>query len=170
MNHEAIIDVRDLTKVYPDGTRAVQGVGFQVARGEFFGFLGPNGAGKSTTIKILITLLGKTSGEARVFGQDVDRDAEAIRRRIGYSAQEIGLDDELTGRENLLLQGRLYHLPMPIVRLARIPAACASGSIWPPDSFIVRSFFSSMSRLRDSIRKTAPACGSTWSDSTRTRG
>ena len=111
MDNEPIIDVRDLTKVYPDGTRAVQGVSFEVVRGEFFGFLGPNGAGKSTTIKILITLLNRTSGEAGVFGLDVDRDADAIRRRIGYSAQEIGLDNELTGRENLLLQGRLYHLP-----------------------------------------------------------
>ncbi|HEY7154399.1 MAG TPA: ATP-binding cassette domain-containing protein, partial [Gemmataceae bacterium] len=96
---------------YPDGTRAVQGVTFRVARGEFFGFLGPNGAGKSTTIKMLITLLDKTSGEARVLGHDIRRDAAAIRRRIGYSAQEVGLDDDLTGRENLLLQGRLYHLP-----------------------------------------------------------
>jgi ABC-2 type transport system ATP-binding protein len=111
MSSEPILDVRDLTKIYPDGTRAVQGVSFQVARGEFFGFLGPNGAGKSTTIKMLITLLAKTSGDANVFGLDVGREADAIRRRIGYSAQEIGLDDELTGRENLLLQGRLYHLP-----------------------------------------------------------
>ncbi len=116
MNSEPIIDVRDLTKVYPDGTRAVQGVSFQVERGEFFGFLGPNGAGKSTTIKILITLLDRTSGEASVFGLDVDRDADAIRHRIGYSAQEIGLDDELTGRENLLLQGRLYHLPAAVLK------------------------------------------------------
>jgi ABC-2 type transport system ATP-binding protein len=116
MTSEAILDVRDLTKVYPDGTRAVQGVSFQVARGEFFGFLGPNGAGKSTTIKMLITLLAKTSGEAHVFGLDVARDADAIRRRIGYSAQEIGLDDELTGRENLLLQGRLYHLPGDLLK------------------------------------------------------
>src|SRR5262245_55998231 len=111
MTSELIIDVRDLTKVYPDGTRAVQGVTFQVACGEFFGFLGPNGAGKSTTIKMLITLLDKTSGEARVLGHDVGRDEDAIRRCIGYSAQEVGLDDDLTGRENLLLQGRLYHLP-----------------------------------------------------------
>ncbi len=116
MSSEPIIDVRDLSKVYPDGTKAVQGVTFQVARGEFFGFLGPNGAGKSTTIKMLITLLDKTSGEARVFGLDVGRDADAIRRRIGYSAQEIGLDDELTGRENLLLQGRLYHLPAAVLK------------------------------------------------------
>jgi ABC-2 type transport system ATP-binding protein len=111
MSNEPILDVRDLSKVYPDGTKAVQGVTFSVGRGEFFGFLGPNGAGKSTTIKMLITLLPKTSGDARVFGCDIERDADAIRRRIGYSAQEIGLDDELTGRENLLLQGRLYHLP-----------------------------------------------------------
>jgi ABC-2 type transport system ATP-binding protein len=111
MSSEAIIDVRDLTKVYPDGTRAVQGVSFQVRRGEFFGFLGPNGAGKSTTIKMLITLLARTSGEARVFDHDIAGDADAIRRHIGYAAQEIGLDNELTGRENLLLQGRLYHLP-----------------------------------------------------------
>ncbi len=111
MSNEPILDVRDLAKVYPDGTKAVQGVTFQVRRGEFFGFLGPNGAGKSTTIKMLITLLSKTSGEARLFGLDSGEDADAIRRRIGYSAQEIGLDDELTGRENLLLQGRLYHLP-----------------------------------------------------------
>jgi ABC-2 type transport system ATP-binding protein len=116
MIHDPIIDVRDLTKVYPDGTRAVQGVTFHVARGEFFGFLGPNGAGKSTTIKILITLLDRTSGEARVFGHDVDRDANAIRRRIGYSAQEIGLDAELTGRENLMLQGRLYHIPSAVLK------------------------------------------------------
>jgi ABC-2 type transport system ATP-binding protein len=111
MSNEPILDVRDLRKVYPDGTEAVQGVTFQVGRGEFFGFLGPNGAGKSTTIKMLITLLAKTSGQARIFDCDLDGDADAIRRRIGYSAQEIGLDDELTGRENLFLQGRLYHLP-----------------------------------------------------------
>lgn len=111
MSDGPILDVRDLSKVYPDGTKAVQGVTFQVARGEFFGFLGPNGAGKSTTIKMLITLLRPTSGAAHVFGLDIGRDDDAIRRRIGYSAQDIGLDDELTGRENLLLQGRLYHLP-----------------------------------------------------------
>jgi ABC-2 type transport system ATP-binding protein len=116
MTSEAILEVRDLAKIYPDGTRAVQGVSFQVARGEFFGFLGPNGAGKSTTIKMLITLLAKTSGEAHVFGLDVGHDADAIRRRIGYSAQEIGLDDELSGRENLLLQGRLYHLPGDLLK------------------------------------------------------
>jgi daunorubicin resistance ABC transporter ATP-binding subunit len=113
---ENVIEVKDLTKVYPDGTRAVQEVSFNVGRGEVFGFLGPNGAGKSTTIKVLITLLERTGGEARVLGLDTERDADAIRRRIGYAAQEVGVDDDLTGRENLRLQGRLYHLPRQVLK------------------------------------------------------
>jgi daunorubicin resistance ABC transporter ATP-binding subunit len=113
---ETVIEVENLTKTYADGTEAVRGVSFRVCRGEVFGFLGPNGAGKSTTIKMLITLLDKTAGSARVFGHDTDAEAAAVRRRIGYSAQEIGLDDDLTGRENLLLQGRLYHLPRAVLR------------------------------------------------------
>jgi ABC-2 type transport system ATP-binding protein len=112
---EYVIDVRDLKKRYPDGTEAVKGITFQVARGEFFGFLGPNGAGKSTTIKILITLLVKSGGEARVLGYEVGRDDDKIRRVIGYAAQEVGVDDDLTARENLMLQGRLYHLPSDVL-------------------------------------------------------
>jgi ABC-2 type transport system ATP-binding protein len=105
-----VIEVRDLVKVYKDGTQALKGVTFDVRRGEFFGFLGPNGAGKSTTIKILTTLLPRTSGQAWVLGFDVASAANDVRARIGYAAQEVGIDDELTGRENLTLQGRLYHL------------------------------------------------------------
>jgi daunorubicin resistance ABC transporter ATP-binding subunit len=113
---EPIVDVQNLVKTYADGTEAVKGVTFQVARGEFFGFLGPNGAGKSTTIKMLITLLEPTGGSARIFNHDIGAAASLIRRRIGYSAQEIGLDDDLTGRENLLLQGRLHHLPRKVLK------------------------------------------------------
>ena len=113
---DAVIEVAGLRKTYPDGTEAVKGIDFRVARGEFFGFLGPNGAGKSTTIKILITLLARSGGAARVLGRDVDREADAIRRSIGYAAQEVGVDDDLTGRENLTLQGRLYRLPPDLLR------------------------------------------------------
>ena len=113
---DPVIEVRDLHKVYADGTEAVKGLSFQVARGEFFGFLGPNGAGKTTTIKMLITLLAPSGGEARVLGFDVGRQPGQVRRQIGYVAQAIGLDDELTGRENLLLQGRLYHLPPAVLK------------------------------------------------------
>ena len=107
---DTVIDVRDLKKTYKDGTEAVQGITFSVQRGEFFGFLGPNGAGKSTTIKMITTLLPITSGSINVLGYDVGARPNDVRVRIGYAAQEVGIDDELTGRENLMLQGRLYHI------------------------------------------------------------
>jgi daunorubicin resistance ABC transporter ATP-binding subunit len=111
-----VIEVDDLWKIYGDGTEALQGISFAVEEGEFFGFLGPNGAGKSTTIKILITLLPATRGVARVWGHDVKKDPNLIRTLIGYAAQEVGVDDSLTGRENLTLQGRLYHLEPDVLR------------------------------------------------------
>jgi daunorubicin resistance ABC transporter ATP-binding subunit len=120
----AALDVRDLVKVFGSGrgpgkqepVRAVDGVSFAVEEGEFFGFLGPNGAGKSTSIKIITTLLAKTSGTVMVGGHDVERGGDAIRRIIGYAGQSIGVDGELTGRENLTLIGHLYHLPRALVR------------------------------------------------------
>jgi ABC-2 type transport system ATP-binding protein len=121
--HRDIIDVRDLVKVYggrgpgkQEEIRAVDGVTFAVEEGEFFGFLGPNGAGKSTSIKIITTLLAKTSGTVLVDGHDVDKEGDAVRRIIGYAGQSIGVDGELTGRENLALIGHLYHLPGTFVR------------------------------------------------------
>jgi ABC-2 type transport system ATP-binding protein len=103
-----LIEVTGLTKVYPDGTKAVDAVTFHVKSGEVFGFLGPNGAGKTTTIRILVTLLPKTAGTASVGGFDVDREPEPIRKMIGYAGQFIGVDVDLTGRENLILQARLH--------------------------------------------------------------
>src|SRR5437899_396809 len=89
-----VISVKDLVMIYPDGTKAVDGVSFHVDDGEFFGFLGPNGAGKSTTIKILTTLLHKTSGEAKVAGYDVEKGAREIRKIVGLSqAVESGRED-----------------------------------------------------------------------------
>ncbi len=101
-----IIDVSQLVKTYGDGTKAVKGISFSVNEGEFFGFLGPNGAGKSTTIKILTTLLQKTSGSASVAGLSVDSDAAKIRKIIGVQNQDTVVDEDLTGRENLILQGQ----------------------------------------------------------------
>ena len=103
-----IVLVEELVKVYPGGTRAVDGVDFAVAEGEFFGFLGPNGAGKSTTMKVLSTLLRKTSGRVRVAGFEVDRDSGEVRKRIGFAMQEVGVDDLSTGWDFLVLQGVLY--------------------------------------------------------------
>jgi len=107
---ETIIQVVDLVKQYRGGVRAVDGVSFEVRPGEIFGFLGPNGAGKTTTIMCLITLLEPTSGRAVVCGYDAARQPDRVRSRIGYVSQDIAVDDALTGRENLYLQGRLYHL------------------------------------------------------------
>lgn len=78
--------------------------------GEFFGFLGPNGAGKSTTIKILTTLLRKTSGSVKVAGFDVEHQGKEIRKLIGVEAQETVVDPDLTGTENLMLQGHFQQL------------------------------------------------------------
>jgi ABC-2 type transport system ATP-binding protein len=105
-----MVSVQDLVVVYPDGTRAVDGISFDVGEGEFFGFLGPNGAGKSTTIKALTTLLKKTSGHISVAGCDIDTSPAEIRRSIGVLSQETSVDVDLTGRENLSLQGRLQQL------------------------------------------------------------
>src|SRR5688572_5347900 len=87
---------------------AVRGVDLRVAAGEVFGFLGPNGAGKSTTVRMLTTLMGITSGTARVAGVDVMAEPDLARRRIGVALQEAGLDARQTGRELLVLQARLF--------------------------------------------------------------
>ncbi len=105
-----IITVKNLVEVYSDGTKAVDDITFNVAEGEFFGFLGPNGAGKSTTIKILTTLLRKTSGEVTVAGFNLDKDAAAIRKIIGVQSQETTVDGDLTGRENIILQGHFHQM------------------------------------------------------------
>jgi ABC-2 type transport system ATP-binding protein len=106
-----IIIVNNLVEVYSDGTKAVDDISFNVKEGEFFGFLGPNGAGKSTTIKILTTLLRKTSGSAIIAGHDLDKEPEEIRKLIGVQSQDTAVDGDLTGRENLMLQGHFQQLP-----------------------------------------------------------
>jgi ABC-2 type transport system ATP-binding protein len=105
-----IIDVKNLIMVYSDGTRAIDDVSFEVGEGEFFGFLGPNGAGKSTAIKVLTTLLKKTSGAVSVAGFDIEKDGGEIRKMIGVQSQETAIDGELTGKENLMLQGHLQRI------------------------------------------------------------
>jgi len=104
------VETRSLTKTF--GTvNAVNDISFVIKSGEIFGFLGPNGAGKSTTIMILTTLLKPTSGQALVFGFDVMTQAKQVRQSIGYVQQESTVDEYLTGRENLVLQARLNHIP-----------------------------------------------------------
>jgi len=103
------VETRDLVKRYED-VEAIKGITLDIEEGEIFGFLGPNGAGKSTTIKVLTTLLRKTSGSVTIEGYDIDKDAREIRKVIGVQSQETILDGDLTGRENLTLQGHLQRL------------------------------------------------------------
>jgi ABC-2 type transport system ATP-binding protein len=109
-NMSDIISVENLVEIYSDGTKAVNDISFNVKEGEFFGFLGPNGAGKSTTIKILTTLLRKNSGKVNIAGFDLDSNAAEIRKIIGVQSQETTVDGDLTGRENIELQGHFHQM------------------------------------------------------------
>ncbi|HEY9409713.1 MAG TPA: ATP-binding cassette domain-containing protein [Jiangellaceae bacterium] len=128
----------DLVKTYGKGDKAVHaltGVSFTVAAGTVVGLLGPNGAGKSTTVKILTTLSRADSGSARVAGLDVDRQAAEVRRVIGYVPQQPCFDPMATGRENLVLQGRVHGLSAAASRrraddlLERFGLAAAAGRL-----------------------------------------
>jgi ABC-type multidrug transport system ATPase subunit len=112
------IEVENLVKVYPGGATGLAGVSLGIPRAEIFGLLGPNGAGKTTAVRILVTLLHQTSGSARVGGFDTRREAHRVRGVIGYAGQFVGVDDDLTVHENLVLQGLLHGLP-PNGRSAR---------------------------------------------------
>jgi ABC-2 type transport system ATP-binding protein len=102
------IEARGLVKIYGGDVRALDGVSLAALPGTVFALLGPNGAGKSTTVKILTTLSRPNAGEARVAGFDVVKQPAKVRLAIGAVAQKSGLDPEATGRENLILQGRVY--------------------------------------------------------------
>jgi len=110
----AAIEAEGLVKVYRSRkaeVRALDGVDLEVREGSVLGLLGPNGAGKTTTVRILATLLHADAGTARVGGLDVRRQANEVRRLIGLSGQYAAVDENLTGRENLWMFGRLYQLP-----------------------------------------------------------
>ena len=109
MNDGIVIETHALRKVFGERV-ALEGLNLVVHRGEIFGLLGANGSGKTTTIRMLCGLLAPTSGEARVVGHDVVRDAEKVRRRIGYMSQRFGLYEDLTVQENLRFYSGVYGL------------------------------------------------------------
>jgi ABC-2 type transport system ATP-binding protein len=108
------ISASGLVKQYK-GVRALDGVDINVPEGTVLGLLGPNGAGKTTVVRILATILRADAGQAFVAGIDVVKDPDGVRRRIGLAGQYAAVDDNLTGRENLLLVGRLTHQPRPSI-------------------------------------------------------
>ena len=116
MSERAAVLVDGIKKHY--GTvKALDGVSFEVARGTVLGLLGPNGAGKTTAVRILTTLLQPDEGRAEVEGFDVRRQTDEIRKRIGLAGQSAAVDENLTGRENIELVGRLYHLSKPEAKI-----------------------------------------------------
>jgi ABC-2 type transport system ATP-binding protein len=110
-----VIEADDLTKRFGNLV-AVDHVSFSVDEGEIFGFLGPNGAGKTTTINMLTTLLNLSGGSAKVGGFDVEKQDGKVREVVGLVPQDITVDDDLTGMENMVLQAKLHHVPTKVAK------------------------------------------------------
>jgi ABC-2 type transport system ATP-binding protein len=143
----AAIDVHELRKRYGD-VQALDGVSFDVREGEVFGLLGPNGAGKSTTVRVLTTLTRPDAGRASVAGHDVVRHPNRVRRSIGYVPQESGVDREATGRENLMLQGRIQGMNGGDLR-RRVAALLELVGIADAGDRVVRGYSGGMRRRLD---------------------
>jgi ABC-2 type transport system ATP-binding protein len=140
----AIIEVQNLVKRFGEHT-AVNGVSFEVERGEVFGLLGPNGAGKSTTIKMLTTLLAPTAGSARVAGFDIIHQTSSVRHNIGYVPQALSADGSLTGYENLLIFAKLYDLPRKI-RARRVQEVLSFVGLTDASNQLVQHYSGGMIR------------------------
>tara|TARA_R110000744_G_C19227295_1_gene547761 strand:+ start:195 stop:923 length:729 start_codon:yes stop_codon:yes gene_type:complete len=115
MDNDKVIQVEGLTKMFGDFT-AVDAITFDVKKGEIFGFLGANGAGKTTAMKMLIGISIPTSGAANVAGFDVFKQAEDIKKNIGYMSQKFALYDDLTVKENITFFGGIYGLSRKIIK------------------------------------------------------
>jgi ABC-2 type transport system ATP-binding protein len=150
---DCAIEARQLIKTYTvrgrkHGIRALDGLDISVPRGMIYGLLGPNGAGKSTTVKILTSLARPDSGEARVEGVDVLARPGQVRHMIGVVAQRSGADPTATGRENLILQGRLYGLRGAAVR-ARADELLAHFGLTEAADRMVKTYSGGMQRRLD---------------------
>ena len=112
---EEVILARELRKDFGD-FHAVDGISFEVKRGEIFGFLGANGAGKTTAMRMLTGLSKPTSGQGRVAGYDITREAEQVKKHIGYMSQRFSLYEDLRVWENLRLYGGIYGMSPQLIR------------------------------------------------------
>ena len=175
---EPAIVADGLVKRFGD-VEAVKGVSFEVPEGRVLGLLGPNGAGKTTAVRMLTTLLKPDGGTARVLGVDVRKDPQRVRASIGLAGQYAAVDENLTGRENLALVGKLTHLPAAEIAaraaelleqfalsrrrrprvVARTRAACAAGSTSRPRWCTGRRCCSSTSPPPASTRRAATSSG-----------
>ncbi len=144
------IEVKNLAKHFND-LKAVDGISFEVKEGEIFGLLGPNGAGKTTIIKMLITLLNPTSGEADVWGFDILKQKDEVRNCIGVVFQEPALDNRLTGQENLDFHARIYGMNREI-RQKRIEEVLRLVELQDKADVVVRNYSGGMQRRLEIAR------------------
>lgn len=146
----SVIEVKDLYRSFGE-IEAVRGISFEVSQGETFGFLGPNGAGKTTTIKILVTLLAPSAGDAWVGGYHVSRSAMEVRRCLGIVFQDPSLDEKLTAVENLRFHAQAYHLPKQIWE-ERISAVLSLVGLEERRKDLVHTFSGGMKRRLEIAR------------------
>jgi len=139
------LSVRGLTKTYGNGVQALRGVDLEVERGDFFALLGPNGAGKTTLIGIITSLVNKTSGEARVFGHDIDRELEAAKACIGVVPQEINFNMFETPFTIVVNQAGFYGIPRPVAR-QRAEKYLKQLQLWDKRAGISRGLSGGMKR------------------------
>ena len=147
---ENIIEIRNLTKKFKDFT-AVDGISFNVKKGEIFAFLGPNGAGKTTTIKMLTTLAEPTSGSIIINGFDPAKYSDKVRSSFGIVFQDPSLDDDLTAYENLDMHGMLYKVKLKD-RKERIEQLLNFVELWDRRKDLVKHFSGGMKRRLEIAR------------------
>jgi len=147
MQSQLAIQATGLIKSFGD-TRAVDGVDLAVRRGSIYGVLGPNGAGKTTTIRMLATLIRPDAGSARVLGHDIVKEADAVRGAVSLTGQLASVDEDLTGRENLILIGRLLGLKRQVAK-GRADELLEAFGLSDAASRLVKKFSGGMRRRLD---------------------
>jgi ABC-2 type transport system ATP-binding protein len=147
---DTVISAKEVVKRFGDVT-AVDGISFDVKKGEIFAFLGPNGAGKSTTIKMLTTMLRPTSGELRLAGHDVTRERDSARKAFGIVFQDPSLDEELSAYENMELHATLYGIPKN-ERQSRIQELLELVELWGRKDSMIKTFSGGMRRRLEIAR------------------
>ncbi len=145
------ISVKNLTKTFKGGLKAVDNISFDVPAGSIFAFLGPNGAGKTTTIKMLTTLVHPTSGTIHVNGMDPVRRSHDVRQSFGIVFQDPSLDDELTAYENMFFHAGLYGVPRAETP-RKIEDLMKFVELWDRKDSLVKTFSGGMKRRLEIAR------------------